>query len=69
MKNGTYVDAEITVQTSTRIRLADGETVAQFKQRFADVYLHGAGDDGHIEKIDLGGMVTIKVGSVTKVEA
>ena len=68
MEKGTYVEADITVKAKAKIRLGDGETVAQFKNRFADVYLHGAGHGGYIEKIDLGGDTTIEVGSVTKVD-
>ena len=66
---GTYVMADITVKVKAEIKLGDNETVAQFKERFADVYLHGAGENGHMEKVDLGGDTTIEVGSITKVEA
>jgi hypothetical protein len=71
MENGTYITADITVKATARIRLADGETVDDFKnRRFADIYLHGYGEDGHINKIDLGGnVVSMHIGSVTKVEA
>ena len=57
--------ADITVRVVTRITLPEGETVEQFKRRFADIYLHGAGKDGHLNKVDLGGGVEIHVGSVT----
>jgi len=65
---GTYVMADITVNVKTEIRLEDGETVAQFKERFADIYLHGAGEDGSWVKTDLGGDTTIEVGSIMIVE-
>jgi len=65
---GTYVMADITVHVKAEIKLEEGETVAQFKERFADVYLHGAGQAGYMNKQDLGGATSIEVGSITKVE-
>jgi len=65
---GIYVMADITVHVKTELKLEEGETVAQFKERFADIYLHGAGEKGYLEKQDLGGDTQIKVGSITRVE-
>jgi hypothetical protein len=63
------VDVDITVRAKARIRLAEGETMADFKERNADIYLHGAGEEGYIEKTDLGGdIIEMNVGSFTVVE-
>ena len=57
----TYVDALITVSVRHTVELEDGETLEGFEERFADVYLHGAGENGHGSKEDLGGDTVIDV--------
>lgn len=57
----TQVKIKITVVAETTVTLEEGETVEQLKERYADIYLHGAGNDGHINKVDLGGESTIEV--------
>ena len=63
----TIVTATITARVTAKIKLNEGETVKDFKEkRFVDIYLQGA--DG-IDKSDLGAdRWEIEVGSVTKVE-
>jgi hypothetical protein len=69
METGTYITATVTAKATARIKLADGETVADFKKRYVDILLHGGGEEGYWNKIDMGSdFVDIKVGSVTKVE-
>ena len=62
------VDAEITVKVRTKIILDKGESVLDFSNRFADIYLHGAGEHGSFNKEDLGGNATILVHKVTEID-
>lgn len=55
------VKIKIVATVETTILLGEGETVEDFKHRNVDIYLHGAGDNGHINKVDLGGDATIEV--------
>jgi hypothetical protein len=64
----TIVDAEITVTVRHKVKLAEGETVEDFKNRLADVYLHGTGEYGSSDKSDLGGETKIKVLEVIEEE-
>jgi len=57
----TGVLAEITVKSSHIIKFDDGESAQDFKEdRVADIYLHSCGNDGHMDKTDLGGCTEIK---------
>jgi soluble P-type ATPase len=49
-----YVDVTITAKVSARVKLEKGETIEQLKERYVDIYLHSAGENGHVEKQDLG---------------
>lgn len=53
------VDVEITVMVRDTIMIEDGETLEEFKNRTVDIYLHGSGENGHLDKVDLGGNSTI----------
>lgn len=55
------VNIRITATVETTVELAEGETVEQLKERGVDIYLHGAGEKGWIDKTDLGGNYTIDV--------
>ena len=48
------VEVKITASIVTEIELEKGETVQDVKNRWVDIYLHGAGDDGSANKVDLG---------------
>ena len=45
---------EITATTLARVELGDGETVDDLCSRHVDIYLHGAGETGSMNKVDLG---------------
>lgn len=48
----------ITTSVVTEVELNEGETFEQFKTRDVDIYLHGAGEQGYLHKVDLGSSVT-----------
>lgn len=48
------VNVLITAKVKTTVTLAEGETINNVKDRFVDIYLHGAGEHGCINKEDLG---------------
>jgi len=50
----TKVKVKITATVETTVLLAEGETKEQLIKRDVDIYLHGAGEDGHFNKEDLG---------------
>ncbi len=62
----TKVKIRIKMEVTATVELAEGETVEQLKERYADIYLHGAGENGHINKVDLGGSAEIQVIEVLK---
>lgn len=39
---------------SCTVNLSEGETVDDVKNRFVDIYLHDAGEEGYFNKTDLG---------------
>ena len=55
------VNVKITVTVETTIKLEDGETKDTVTNRLADIYLHGAGENGHRDKEDLGGDTVIEI--------
>lgn len=55
------VEILITATVKTTVELEDGETLDDLRGRNVDIYLHGAGKNGHITKTDLGGDATIEV--------
>ena len=60
------VEIEVTVTARTTIQLEDKEDVMSLVNREADVYLHGEGEYGYINKMDLGGDTKIAVLKVTE---
>jgi hypothetical protein len=56
-----FVRVKITAEVTTDVRLEKGETIEEFKQRAVDIYLHGAGKEGHLDKEDLGGNYKIEI--------
>ena len=49
------IEAIVTTTIDTETDLAEGETIEDFcENRHIDIYLHGAGEDGHSMKEDLG---------------
>lgn len=48
------VRIRITATVETTVKLAENETIEQFKTRNVDVYLHALGDEGYMNKVDLG---------------
>ena len=61
MSKKPIVSATILMQVETQIIIEEGETAETVKDRFADIYLHGFGEDGFYDKEDLGGDSTIIV--------
>ena len=57
----TRVKIIIVTKVITEVQLEDGETLQDLKNRKVDIYLHGQGEDGHINKVDLGGDATIEI--------
>jgi hypothetical protein len=55
------VRIKITATVIATVNLEEDETLAQFKERNVDIYLHGAGEEGHVTKVDLGGEATIEI--------
>lgn len=55
------VKIRITATVETTVDLFGGETIEDLKLRNVDIYLHGAGEDGHTNKEDLGGNATIEI--------
>jgi len=53
-KNVREVPVRIHASVSATISLEDGETLQDVKARHVDIYLHGAGEQGHVNKQDLG---------------
>ncbi len=53
-KNVREVPVRIHARVSATISLEDGETLQDVKARHVDIYLHGAGEQGHVNKQDLG---------------
>lgn len=53
--------AKITVTVIDEFELDEFESQEDFKNRMADIYLHGAGEKGYNDKRDLGGDVTIEI--------
>jgi len=56
---GAEMIATITVTAKVPVELEGDETVEDFKNRQADIYLHGTGENGEQNKIDIGGSTTI----------
>lgn len=48
------VRIKITAIVETTVTLNEGETIENLKQRNVDIYLHGEGENGHRNKVDLG---------------
>ena len=48
------VPVTIYASVSTEVTLAENETIEDVKNRFVDIYLHDAGDEGYSNKVDLG---------------
>ena len=57
----TKIKIKIIASVETTVELAEGETIEEFKKRNVDIYLHGAGEKGWLDKEDLGGTSTIWV--------
>lgn len=55
------VEVLITVYTRHTIVLEEGEKREDVTKRIADIYLHGAGEDGHSNKEDIGGDSVIEI--------
>lgn len=55
------IKIKITATVEAIVEMEEGETVEDFKYRNVDIYLHGAGNLGHINKTDLGGNATIEI--------
>lgn len=55
----TKVKIKIIATVETTVTLAEGETIEDFKKREVDIYLHGAGENAWLNKVDLGGSATI----------
>lgn len=53
------VQIKIIATVTTKIMLNEGETIEDLKNRNVDIYLHGAGENGHTNKVDLGGAVML----------
>ena len=51
---GQKVRIKITASVETTVELEEGETVDNVQDRCVDIYLHGAGDKGYHNKVDLG---------------
>ncbi|MEK6829813.1 MAG: hypothetical protein AABY15_06870 [Nanoarchaeota archaeon] len=61
MSDNKTVEISIVAKVTTKIQLAEGETIEDLKNRNVDIYLHAHGKDGHIGKIDLGGDAVIEI--------
>ena len=48
------VKVKIKAEVTTTVELQEGETVDTVKDRFVDIYLHSAGEEGYSDKEDLG---------------
>jgi len=48
------VKIKITATVTATVELDKNETIENIKERYVDIYLHGYGEKGHIDKIDLG---------------
>lgn len=55
------VEVRITATVTTTVTLDVGETLDDVAKRDVDIYLHGGGSDGHLNKEDLGGDSTITI--------
>jgi len=52
------VFVKIIAETTTTIVLEDNESIDDALNRNVDIYLHGRGENGHVNKTDLGGDIT-----------
>lgn len=50
----TTINITITAQVTTTVKLAENETLEDVKNRYVDIYLHGAGEEGCYSKRDVG---------------
>ncbi|MCP3921312.1 MAG: hypothetical protein GY714_01875 [Desulfobacterales bacterium] len=48
------ITIKIVAEVKTIVTLEEGETLEDVKNRFVDIYLHGAGEHGYQDKEDLG---------------
>jgi len=55
------IQIEVTMTGTATVKLEDGETLEDLTERYGDIYLHGAGENGYEDKTDLGGDITIKI--------
>lgn len=55
------VKISIVATVTAEIELQEGETIEGLKNRYVDIYLHDAGENGHHNKTDLGGNAVIEV--------
>jgi hypothetical protein len=53
------VNVEIYTKATTTVVLGDGETLNDISRRDVDVYLHGSGAQGHMDKDDIGSYSTV----------
>lgn len=54
MTESRQVEVEITAKVKTTLTIYNDETLEDLQSRDVDIYLHGAGPDGYINKQDLG---------------
>lgn len=59
--NSKIIKVRITAEVEAEVQLEHGETFEDFKERPVDIYLHGHGENGYLDKTDLGGFSKIEL--------